>query len=391
MRYFAKIFFGVCLAFVGICVGEENQKLNEEIDKFIKDQKLEVVDYDYASKHLGDGTRDGAKALFIDTRANKKYLKETIPSSIQIEDDKFDEHFNRIANTAKDREIIIFCKTFECQGSVNVAVKLKQKGFANVKIYKGGISQWRDKNYIEIGAIIAKNVIEENSALLIDARPHAKFLTESIIGAISIPDTKMDELSGRFPIDKNASIITFCQGYECKKSHALAQKLISLGYKNVANFSGGMNAWKEAGFKTTKSDATNKNALTALSKPFLGPIKKGLDEGTIDPQWFLENYKNLPKDVVIIDVRKKSEHEKGAVPNSQNISFEENSAKDFLEKLPKDGYIIFHCLAGSRSLEAWQAAKKAGFTNALYLDAGVKCDKNECKFTPNETLDPTDW
>ena len=97
------------------------------------------------------------------------------------------------------------------------------------------------------------------------------------------------------------------------------------------------------------------------------------------------------KDVVIIDVRKKSEHEKGAVPNSQNISFEENSAKDFLEKLPKDGYIIFHCLAGSRSLEAWQAAKKAGFTNALYLDAGVKCDKNECKFTPNETLDPTDW
>ena len=40
MRYFAKIFFGVCLAFVGICVGEENQKLNEEIDKFIKDQNL---------------------------------------------------------------------------------------------------------------------------------------------------------------------------------------------------------------------------------------------------------------------------------------------------------------------------------------------------------------
>ena len=61
MRYFAKILFGVCLAFVGICVGEENQKLNEEIDKFIKDQKLEVVDYDYISKHLGDGTRDSAK------------------------------------------------------------------------------------------------------------------------------------------------------------------------------------------------------------------------------------------------------------------------------------------------------------------------------------------
>ena len=102
-----------------------------------------------------------------------------------------------------------------------------------------------------------------------------------------------------------------------------------------------MNAWKEAGFKTTKSDATNKNALTALSKPFLGPIKKGLDEGTIDPQWFLENYKNLPKDVVIIDVRKKSEHEKGAVPNSQNISFEENSAKDFLKNFQKTATLYF--------------------------------------------------
>lgn len=195
-------------------MGEENQQLNKEIDKFIKDQKLEVVDYDYVSKHLGDGTRDGAKALFIDTRANKKYLKETISSSIQIEDNKFDEQFNRIANTSKD--IIIFCKTFECQGSVNVAVKLKQKGFANIKIYKGGISQWRDKNYIEIGATIAKNVIEENSALLIDARPHAKFLTESIVGAISIPDTKMDEFSGRFPIDKTRLLSRFAKAMSVK-------------------------------------------------------------------------------------------------------------------------------------------------------------------------------
>lgn len=61
MRYFGKILFGVFLAFVGICMGEENQQLNKKIDKFIKDQKLEVVDYDYVSKHLGDGTRDGAK------------------------------------------------------------------------------------------------------------------------------------------------------------------------------------------------------------------------------------------------------------------------------------------------------------------------------------------
>ncbi len=49
------------MAFVGICMGEENQQLNKKIDKFIKDQKLEVVDYDYISKHLGDGTRDSAK------------------------------------------------------------------------------------------------------------------------------------------------------------------------------------------------------------------------------------------------------------------------------------------------------------------------------------------
>jgi len=119
----------------------------------------------------------------------------------------------------------------------------------NVKLYQAGYPEWSKKDYIEIGTAVVKNAFDGNTALLIDARPYAKFLAESIPGAISVNDTDISTLMGRFPNDKSTSIITFCQGYDCKKSHAVAQKLVSMGYTKVANYSAGLPAWKKAGLK----------------------------------------------------------------------------------------------------------------------------------------------
>jgi len=122
----------------------------------------------------------------------------------------------------------------------------------------------------------------------------------------------------------------------------------------------------------------------------MGPVKKGLDEGSVDGEWFLKNYKNLPKGVTIVDVRRSDERAAGFVPGSLHISLEENDNKTFLSKLP-DTYVIFHCSAGGRALEAQGKAKKGGFTKGVYIDAGVKCQGSDCTFTPNEPLDPSDW
>lgn len=394
MRFsFVKISVVALVAtfFIG-CAQHSNSAASNAVLNAIKEHNLQVVNYEFVASKLGDGTRNGAKAIFIDARPSKKYESGTIPSSIQINDSEFNEHIARISKVAKDKEIIVFCQGWDCKKSANVATKLKDANYTKVELYQARFPDWAQKNYIEVGTNIVKNAYESNSALLIDARPYAKFIAETIPGAISIPDSDIDALLGRFPNDKKTKIITFCQGYDCKKSHVVARKLISLGYTNVSNYSAGISAWKEAGLKTTKNSVSSvtKNAVVSLSKPFLGPIKKGLGEGTVDPEWFLANYSHPPKDVTIIDVRKSDERANGFLPHAMHISVEENDVKSFAAKLPKT-YVIFHCSAGSRALEAWQKAKKAGFTKAVYIDASFKCDGSDCKFTPNEPLDPTDW
>ncbi|WP_170000019.1 rhodanese-like domain-containing protein [Campylobacter sp. RM9328] len=367
-------------------------KPSDSVKSLIEKGKLEVVDFSYARSKLGSGMRGNSEALFIDARPDRHYNAGTIPSSIQIHDTDFKDHVKRIDGTPKDKEIIVFCQGWDCAKSPKVAIMLKELGYKNVKLYQAGYPEWSKKDYIEVGTPTVKNAFDANSAFMIDARPYAKFLAESIPGAISITDTELDKLSGRFPSAKDTQIITFCQGYDCKKSHIVAQKLVSLGYTKVANYSAGVPAWKEAGLKTTKggSEAAASGAVTKLSTPFMGPIKKGLDIGSVDGEWFLANYKKLPAGVTIVDVRRSDERATGFVPGSLHISIEENDEKTFLSKLP-DTYVIFHCAAGGRALEAQSKAKKGGFTKGVYIDAAVKCKGSECTFTPNEPLDPSDW
>lgn len=404
LKFVGAITLGAALLLTGCATGTSSMsssvaaqaiatKPTEAVQSLINKHKLEVVDYKYTRSKLGSGMRGATEALFIDARPDRHYNAGTIPSSIQIHDTDFKDHVKRIDGTPKDKEIIVFCQGWDCAKSPKVAAMLKEAGYKNVKLYQAGYPEWSKKDYIEVGTSVVKNAFDANGAFLIDARPYAKFMAESIPGAISVNDTDIPTLMGRFPTDKNTPIITFCQGYDCKKSHVVAQKLVSLGYTKVSNYSAGLPAWKQAGLKTTKGGEEKVaagGAVTKLSKPFMGPVKKGLDEGSVDGAWFVENYKKLPAGVTIVDVRRSEERAAGFVPGSLHVSIEENDTKAFLSKLP-DTYVIFHCSAGGRSLEAYGKAKKGGFQKGLYIDAAVKCKGNECSFTPNEPLDPTDW
>jgi len=179
----------------------------------IKKFNLEIVDYDYTKKAIGNGTRKGARALLIDAR----------PAD----------------NVKKDKEIIVYCGGWHCGKSPKVAGMLKKKGFTNVKLYQAGEPEWKKRYYVEVGTPVVAAAYKKGSAVLIDARPYKKYLGATIPSSVSIPDTAMDKLAGRFPADKNTPIITYCGGYNCHKSHAVADKLLSLGYTNVKVYAGG--------------------------------------------------------------------------------------------------------------------------------------------------------
>ncbi len=104
-----------------------------KVAKLIKKFNLEVVNYEYTKKAIGNGTRKGAKALLIDARPAKMYMKSTIPSSLNIPDTAFDKYVGQLDKVAKDREILVYCGGWHCAKSPKVAGMLQAKGFYKCK------------------------------------------------------------------------------------------------------------------------------------------------------------------------------------------------------------------------------------------------------------------
>ena len=364
-----------------------NAKVQELIEKY----KLENVTYDYTKAAIGNGTRSGAKALLIDARPNPKYVSSTIPSSLNIPDTEIEKYIGQLDKVAKDKEIIVYCGGWDCEKSPIVAGYLKEKGFTNVKLYQAGEPEWKTKSYLEVGTPVVQSAFKKNSALLIDARPYAKTLTESIPGAIYINDEDMPTLMGRFPVDKNTPIITFCSGYECHKSHVVATKLLELGYTKVSVYAGGLPSWKEAKLQTTAGAKKIEVVNTPKKDVFVEGIKLGEDDGTVDGEWYktLIVADKIPSNVAVIDVRSAGEFANGHIKGAINIEAGKISAIEFASKLPKGKVVIINCATGGRAMEAHMKLQnaKVDVSKILYFDANIKCDKSsKCEIKVNEPL-----
>ncbi len=353
------------------------------IEKF----KLENVDYAYVKTAIGNGTRDGAKALLIDARPNPKYL-----ASLNIPDTQIDKFIGQLDKVAKDKEIIVFCGGWDCEKSPIVAGHLKSKGFTNVKLYQAGEPEWISKNYPEIGLPAVQALFKNNSAVFMDARPYAKYMAGTIPGAVYMSDEEIDKLKGRLPADKATPIVSFCEGYSCAKSHNLAKKLQEFGYQKISVYAGGYPEWKESGQQTTAGGAKKVEAAPTPKKDaFVEGIKLGEDEGTVDGEWYkaLIVSDKIPTNVAVIDVRTAGEFANGHIKGAINIEAGKMSATEFAAKLPKGKVVIMNCSAGGRSMEAFLKLKdaKVDVSKIFYFDANIKCDKSsKCEIKVNEPL-----
>ena len=364
----------------------------EAVLALINKYELEQVDFNYVKKAINQGTRNGVNAVLIDARPEIKYQNGTIPSSLNIPDTKFEEYYSVLKDIPMQKELIVYCGGYNCTKSPIVAQKLKDKGYTNVKIYSGGEPEWRKLSYLEIDTLAIKVYQEKNSAFIVDARPYSKFLQETIPGAISIPDTSLVKLLGRFPINKSEKIVIFCGGYNCEKSHIIANKLISLDYEDVMVFAGGLPSWKERGLKTTAASYAEKDDEVAIVKDSFSKngLKRGSDEGSVDGEWLkkqiLEN--KIPSYIQIVDVTTPNEFKTGHIKGAINIEASKLSAKELLEKLPKNKTIVFNCTAGGRSIDAWSKLndEKLDISEIYYFDANISCKDNNCKIDVNEPL-----
>ena len=100
-------------------------------------------------------------------------------------------------------------------------------------------------------------IIETESRLVIDARSKESFLQGRLPGAVSYPAERMDELIQDIlmTIPPDQPILVYCSSIECTDAHTMAQQLIIMNYSDVKIFSGGFQAWEEAGQKIEKNES----------------------------------------------------------------------------------------------------------------------------------------
>lgn len=373
---------------------EQISDASPKVQALIEKYALDVVDYAYVKKVIGNGTHGGAMATLIDARPNKKYVQATIPSSLNIPDTKFDDYIGQLDDVDKGSEIIVYCGGWKCGKSPKVAGMLQKLGYIDVKLYQAGMPEWSTMDYVEVGVPVAQNAVENDSALFMDARPRKKFLGETIPGSLSMYDKELDRLSSRFPADKNETIIAFCGGYHCSKSHIVANALIEAGYTDVRVFAAGLPGWKKAGMATTAGGgaAAATPADDAMAEAtFVDGVKVGEDEGTVDGEWYYDKLQsgNVPANTVLVDIRGATDFAAGHIPGAINVHAENLSAAELAARLPADKISIFVCGSGARAMEAYFKLKDGGqdASQAMYFDANVSCDSNNtCEIEVNEPL-----
>jgi len=92
-------------------------------------------------------------------------------------------------------------------------------------------------------------------------------------------------------------------------------------------------------------------------------------ETSLSPEDFSSKYKSIPS-AILLDVRTEAEVKEGALPNAQNIVYDD-SFSEKLGSLSKETAIFVYCAAGKRSAKAAEILKEKGFKEVYQLKGGL--------------------
>ncbi len=85
--------------------------------------------------------------LFVDARHDFEYKMGHIRGAINIALKEIDTHHIQLEGTPKDKMLIVYCDGVECNSSIELALKLMELKFTNVKVFFGGWQEWKAKNF----------------------------------------------------------------------------------------------------------------------------------------------------------------------------------------------------------------------------------------------------
>lgn len=91
--------------------------------------------------------REG-KALFVDARPPDEYAELHISGAVNLPPDDLEKGpESRLAGSAKDRDLVVYCGQANCDAALKVAEKLQSLGYTRVAAFLGGFRVWDEAGY----------------------------------------------------------------------------------------------------------------------------------------------------------------------------------------------------------------------------------------------------
>ena len=102
-----------------------------------------LVDFDFMRRNVDIPPKKGI--MIIDSRpAARQYDPGHIPGAVNIPDSQFDKQTDKLPGD-KATLLLFYCGGVDCMLSHNSAAKAEKLGYTNIKVYPGGMPDWKAK------------------------------------------------------------------------------------------------------------------------------------------------------------------------------------------------------------------------------------------------------
>ena len=297
-----------------------------------------------------------------------------------------------------DEPIVVYCASGHRGGMILSALKLL--GYTNVRNLGGGLGGWKKANLpVVTGSMpaapeaISTPIVEDmvlfdmlNGFLtglpegfytikadklaeeltsatpaIIDVRSADEWNKDGYIeGAVNVPFNEFFASLDKIPADKDARIIVLCASGHRGSIIMMALRL--MGYTDVVNLGGGLNAWKAAKFPVT-----GWIDWSAKWPEYIAGLPEGYS--TIKPADLNAALADNPP--FLLDVREASEiTNDGFIAGA--VSIPVRDVLNNLDKLPaKDQPIVIYCASGHRGAMVMASLQMLGYTDVKNLAGGL--------------------
>lgn len=192
---------------------------------------------------------------------------------------------------------------------------------------------------------------------LVDVRERGEFSRDYQLLACSIPLSSLELLIGDLVPCRATPIVLVDDGGRDERAATAARRLASLGYDGTRVMSGGLEAWKRAGYETF-------SGVNVLSKTFGEMVEIAFGTPRLTPEEVLE-LRRQGRRMINLDARPFEEYQRMTIPGSISCPGGELVLRIADLAPDPDTLVVVNCAGRTRSIIGTQSLRNAGIPNPV--------------------------